>query len=182
MTPRKVGIAVASIILAAVLVAGSGCHGRNSASKSKVGAGSTTASANALPLDRLLKGELSESSALVFGFPVPNGMTVERVFPDAAHLVGEITVGGLLDYVRKHAKVGAPELTGSMMVFDPVSIPSQGERRRYRFEINSSGGRVRLLVRDTTPPPLQPGLSDEERWRQAGLKPNGEPINVTELR
>jgi hypothetical protein len=162
--------------------AATGCHARDSHRGAGPGAAASSASGQAVPLDRLLPGELSASSALVFGFPIPVGMHVERSFADAAHLVGEVTVNGLVDYVRKHATVKAPELADSVLVFDPVHIPSQGESRQYRFEISSGGRKVRLLVRDVTAPPQQPGLTDEERYRQAGLSPNGVPLNATELR
>lgn len=143
---------------------------------------SATASASAPPVDRLLPGELGSSSELVFGFPVPVGMSVERVFPDAVHLVGEVTISGLVDYIRKHAQVGTAELTGGMMRFDQVRIPHQAPDHLYRFELVQQARQVRLVIKNITPPPTQPGLTEEERWRQAGLTPNGQPLDLSKLR
>jgi hypothetical protein len=170
------------IALALILLGTVACRRGDSASRSKASAVSTPVASTEVPIDRLLPGELSTSSELVFGFPVPNGMTIERAFPDEVHLVGDVTVGGVSDYIRKHAQVGAPELAGAILRFDRAHIPNQDRARLYRFEVTQRGRQVRLLVMDVTPPPVQPGLTDEERWKQAGMKPNGEPLNISDLR
>ena len=33
--------------------------------------------------------------------------------------------------------------------------------------------RSEMTIRDVTPPPVEPGLSEEERWRKAGFSPQG---------
>jgi hypothetical protein len=50
------------------------------------------------------------------------------------------------------------------------------------MEITEANRLVKLLIQDVTPRPVEPNLSDEERWRQAGLKPNGAPLDVANLR
>ena len=45
------------------------------------------------------------------------------------------------------------------------------------MEITDRDNRVELVVRDLTPPPVVPGLSEEERWRRTGLRPNGQPLD-----
>ena len=37
-------------------------------------------------------------------------------------------------------------------------------------------GRVEMVVRDRTPPPVEEGLTEEERWRQAGMTPDGKVL------
>ncbi len=37
------------------------------------------------------------------------------------------------------------------------------------------------MIKDITPPPLEPGLTDEERWKKAGLTPDGKPIDPKKL-
>jgi hypothetical protein len=34
-----------------------------------------------------------------------------------------------------------------------------------------------MTIRDVTPPPVEPGLSEEERWKKAGFAPDGKPID-----
>jgi hypothetical protein len=169
-----------ALSLVALLCLGSGC--RNVERSTSMAQASASSPSAAAPLDRLAPGELAESSELAFGFPVPVGMSVERVFPDAIYLSGEVAVPGLLSYLRKHAQVSNAELDDSTVRFRSVRIPRNGLERQYGFDVVQQGRQVRLVIRDTTPAPLQPGLTEEERWKQAGLKPNGQPLSVTDLR
>jgi hypothetical protein len=143
-----------------------------------------TAPSQAPPLDHLAPGELQAGNNLAFGFPIPTTMTVERTFANAVHLVGEVEVPGLVRYVRANAQTHVLELKGNSMVFEAVRIPAAGPSRIFRIEITGQGRTTRLLIKDDTPlpPPTEPGLSDEERWRRAGMKPNGDPLDVTQLR
>lgn len=159
-----------------------GCHRAESSSQAKVQPSALALPSASIPVDRLAPGELAVSSELAFGWPIPTGMAIDRVYSDAVHLSGDVSVAGLLDYLRKHARVGTAELSGSMMRFDRVRIPQQGDERRYRFDIVQQGRQVQLVIRDVTPPPTPVGVSDDERWKQAGLKPNGQPLSMTNLR
>jgi len=179
MSPHSTSTFLAMAAAIAVIMQ-AGCHRRDDLAPADSG---IPASASAsVPLDRLRPGELAESAQQVFGFPIPRGMSIERAFPDAVHLVGEASVGELAEYVRRHARVGAPEVIPPRLCFDHARIASQGDEREYRFEISQIGRRVRLIVRDVTPAPTPPGLTDEQRWRQAGLKPDGTPLNISDLR
>ncbi len=133
-------------------------------------------------VDRLLPGELGQSKLLVFGFPIPQGMNVERRYADSVHLVGPISPTALTAYVRAHAATGPAELIGSRKVFSKIHIRGGDPSRLYNIEIDDSGAARRLIVTDVTPPPLEPGLSDEERWRRAGYNPDGTPIPSAEPR
>lgn len=136
------------------------------------------------PVDHLAPGELHAGHDLAFGFPIPIGMSVERAFPDAIHLIGDVDVQGLVRYVRANARTSNLELRGNRMIFENVRIPAIGEFRSFRVEFSGGGRPTRLLIKDVTPnaPPSEPTLSDEERWRRAGMKPNGDPLDVTQLR
>jgi hypothetical protein len=37
----------------------------------------------------------------------------------------------------------------------------------------STAFRTQMVVRDVTPPPVPSGETDEDRWRRAGLRPDG---------
>jgi hypothetical protein len=49
--------------------------------------------------------------------------------------------------------------------------------RRLSIEVRAAKplGTVRseMVIRDVTPPPVEPGLTDEQRWQKAGLSPSG---------
>lgn len=131
-------------------------------------------------IDRLLPGELAQSNLLVFGFPIPQGMTIERRYADSVHLIGSIPASALASYVRAHAATGPVELVGQRKVFNKVRIRGGDSSRLYNIEIDDSGANRYLIVSDVTPPPLEPGLSDEERWKRAGYLPDGTPIASAE--
>jgi hypothetical protein len=128
------------------------------------------------PVDRLLVSELARSKLLVFGFPIPQGMTVSRRFSDSVHMVGSVSPDALTAFVKAHAVTGPAELIGSRKVFSKVKIRGGDPSRLYDIEIDNSGSLQQLIVSDITPPPLEPGLSVEERWRRAGYKPDGTPL------
>ena len=128
------------------------------------------------PMDRLLPGELAKSTLLVFGFPIPQGMTVQRRYADNVHLVGSVSLAALSAYVRAHVATGPAELIGSRKVFNKVHIRGGDLNRIYTIEIAELGSARELTVTDVTPPPLEPGLSEAERWRRAGYMPDGTPI------
>ena len=163
----------------------SGCKKNHPSTNSHASPGAESARAKVtVPLDHLAPGELRAGNELAFGFPIPIGMTIERAFPDAVHLVGDVDVQGLVRYVRSNAQTNVLELRGSSLVFDSVRIPAAGSDRRFRIEIFGRGHPAQLLIKEETASaqPSEPHLTDEERWRRAGMKPNGDPLDVSQLR
>ena len=156
----------------ALLVLVFGC----SKSQTSTSLGKADASPPPQPVDRLLPGELAQSKLLVFGFPIPQGMVVERRFGESVYLKGEVSPSELLAYVKAHALTGPAERIGARRVFSKAKIRGGDPARIYDIEIDDAGGFQRLVVTDVTPPPLEPGLTVEERWRRAGYLPDGTPI------
>lgn len=146
--------------------------------------GKASAALAPLPPDRLAPGELAKSAVLAFGFPVPAAMTVERAFPNEIHLVGEADIRGLMHYVQSNAQAGRMELKGNRILFETVHIPSAGSGRTFRIELWAQGRTARLLLKEITlsETPKEIGVTDAERWRRAGMKPNGEPLDISQLR
>jgi hypothetical protein len=140
----------------------------------------TLARNSAVPLDHLAPGELQASSAMSFGFPLPTGMKLAMAFPDEAHMAGEVEVQGLVRYVQEHTSTAPPELQGNALVFRSVRMRHGFPDRTFRFEIVSKGRTTSLRIKDTTPTATaEPeNITDEERWRKAGYKPNGEPLDI----
>ena len=162
----------------AILFALLACSHRHAAPRNDAVDGGTAAP----PVDRLLPGELAQSKLLVFGFPIPQGMTVDRRFADSVYMVGTVSPEALTAYVKAHAVTGPAELIGNRKVFSKVKIRGADPSRLYNIEIDDSGSRRRLIISDVTPPPLVPGLSVEERWRRAGYNPDGTPLGTAEPR
>ena len=52
------------------------------------------------------------------------------------------------------------------------------EHRPVDVEVVSRHGSVQMVIRDRHRPPPEPGLSEDERWKRAGLTPKGKVIKT----
>ena len=128
------------------------------------------------PLDRLAPRELSKSGLLVFGFPIPPGMSITQRYPDSVHLQGQLPTSNLKEYVEAHILAGPSEVDAHRRLYTNARIRGGDSSRVYSVEIDELRGERALIISDVTPKPLEPGLSNEERWRRAGYMPDGTPI------
>jgi hypothetical protein len=135
-----------------------------------------------MQVDRAVPGEIAEGSELAFGFPLPRRMRVSARFPDAVHAEGDIPAERLANYVRQRVVAEGVETGPAKTVFSRATVKT-APQRMLRIEVVSRSTETVLLIRDQTapPPPSDPGLSQEERWRQKGLKPDGSPLDPTRL-
>jgi hypothetical protein len=141
-----------------------------------------SASAEQKPLDHLATDELAPSKLEVWGFPVPVGMEVESRLPDRAYLRGRIPPEALSNYVRQQVVVSHVEVGAARTVFPSARIKAGPADRFFNLEVLPDSSGTRLAIKDVTPPPPPPpGLSDAERWRAAGLGPDGRPLDPKKL-
>jgi hypothetical protein len=155
-----------------------------SPSKSKA---STPAPAKSVekPVDRLLPGELSPGQGHVFGLAVPKGMTVRDRVSDSAFLEGNVPPEALANYVRDRVDVERVEIGVARTVFPSARIRGGAADRSYEIEVVAGNGTpTRLVVRDVTPHGRNgpPEMTEAERWRQAGLTPDGKPLDLSEFK
>jgi hypothetical protein len=129
------------------------------------------------PVDRLAPDELSAGNAEVWGFAVPREMQVEHRYKEVTHLIGPVKPDALANYVRERVVVSHVEIGAARTIFPDARIKAGKADRVYELEVIPEPGITRLVIRDTTPPKIQPGLTDAERWRQAGLTPEGRPLD-----
>jgi len=145
----------------------------------------TTAVASAsaaLPLDHLAPDELAPGKVEVYGFPVPRGMEVDSRIADRAYVSGRVSPEALANYVREQVIVSHVEIGAARTVFPMARIKAGPKDRLFTLEVLPDGPRTRLVIKDTTPPPPPlPGLTDAERWRAAGLTPDGRPLDPKKL-
>ncbi len=135
------------------------------------------ASSAAKPVDRLAPSELAAGNAEVWGFPVPRDMQVEHRYGEVTHIIGPVKPDALANYVRDHVVVSHVEIGAARTIFPNARIKGGASDRVYELDVIPEPGITRLVIRDLTPPKVEPGLSDEERWRQAGLTPQGRPLD-----
>lgn len=156
-----------------------GCRGERNA---PAAVASAAASAAPLPLDHLAADELAPGKAEVYGFAVPREMEVESRLLDRAYVTGRVSPEALANYVRRRVTVSHVEIGAARTVFPMARINGGPADRLFTLEVLPDGPRTRLVIKDVTPPPPPPpGLSDAERWRAAGLSPDGKPLDLKKL-
>lgn len=111
---------------------------------------------------------------MAFGIPVPQGLRVTGRYLKSVYMTGKAGAGDLTEYFRTHVLTDHLEIAGRQTIFPRVYVKGDALKRIYRIEIASLGPRYsKVTIRDITPPPLTPGLSEEQRWEQVGMNPDG---------
>ena len=127
------------------------------------------------PVDSTLPGEMAEGRERAFGFPMPRDMKIiarmEKVW------TGETTLAleSVANYVRARIATENVETGPSRTVFTDA-VPRYDASKTIKVTVARKSGKTLLIVRDKTRRPAEKGLSEEERWRRAGIGPDGKPI------
>jgi hypothetical protein len=105
-------------------------------------------------------------------------MHIEYRYKEAVHLVGRVKPDALANYVRDRIVVSHVEIGAARTIFPNAHIKGGPTDKVFQLEVTPEPGFSRLTITDVTPPPIEPGLTDEERWRKAGLTPQGQPLDI----
>jgi len=134
------------------------------------------------PVDRTAPGELAEGKEVAFGLALPRPFAVERRFPDAVFARGTASVEQVASYLRARVTAKSVQAGPTKTLFVGAQPRAGGGDRLLRLEVSATGGgETELVVRDVTPPPVQEGLSEAQRWEKHGLTPDGKIIDPTKL-
>jgi hypothetical protein len=139
-----------------------------------------TPSATATSADRLLPGELAEGQEHAMGLAVPRDMRLLRVFDDSAVARGRVGADAVSNYVRRRVDAATAEIGAARTVFPRAHVKGQPADKVVRIEVVQDIDSTELLLRDLTPHPAPSGLSEDERWRKAGVVP-GKPFDPNAL-
>ena len=166
-----------ALALAVALAAG-GCRERRSPAELEAPAPPPVAPQ--LPVDRTLPGELAEGTEKAFGLMLPRVMVVRGRFTD--FIVGAATVSPdqVANYIRQRVAANQVETGPVKTVFSGAVVQGQPDVL-LTIEVLSHGGYTELQVHNLSLVKSAPGLSEDERWQQAGLKRDGTPIDPTHL-
>jgi len=145
---------------------------------------SATEALSAKPVDRLAPDELEPGKTQVFGFEVPRRMRVKGAFLDVAYVEGNVTPEALANYVRERVEVDRVEIGAASTRFERAHIKAGAPERVYDFQVSpGSADMTELVIRDVTPRPPNPSIMNEtDRWRQAGRKPDGTPLDIRDFK
>ncbi len=122
--------------------------------------------------DRLPPGELLEGPDEVFGIAVPRGMVGHKKGPKIAEITGSADYDLLVDYIKARISVRHAEMLEDRLVFPNARILGSKDRI-YELTVRRLPRGSKVTILDVTKLPGTGGLSEEERWKRAGLKPGG---------
>lgn len=136
--------------------------------------------ATELPPDRLAPGEVVEGTERAFGLPLPRASKVAARFGASAHVTSTVTPEQLSNFVRARVKEGSVTQGTSATKLENV-IPRDDKNKRLTIDVRAlrgtDGTRSEMIVRDTTPLPFDPTLTEEQRWNKAGMTPDGKLLD-----
>lgn len=118
-----------------------------------------------------------------FGIPVPRELHVKARFSKSVHLAGRAKAADLTEYFRGYVLVDHLELSGTETIFPLVRIKGANDKRVFRITISEIGKTdSEVIIEDVTPPPPTPGLTEDQRWEQVGMNPDGTLKNRLQLK
>jgi hypothetical protein len=131
--------------------------------------------------DRLLPGEIGEGPERAFGFVLPRDVHVDRRFKDEVDARGTVSPESVSDYVRRRVEHARVEIGAARTVFAHAHVKGEPDGTQVRIDIIRDPNDTLLVVANTTPPPVEPGLTEAERWKKAGLSPDGKVVDPAQL-
>lgn len=118
----------------------------------------------------------------MFGLVVPRDLRIVRRFADSMAATGKPAAEQVSNYVRHRVNAATVEIGPTRTIFDSARVQGDDhEGRLLRIEVVQHPSRTELVVKDMTPVPIEPGLTEEERWRKAGLSPSGKQLGLQEM-
>jgi hypothetical protein len=127
----------------------------------------------ALPVDYQLPGELGEGPEKTFGLILPRRFSVRARFEHASSSFGDSSPEQVSNYVRRRVEAATVEVGPARTIFQSAKVKGQPSAPLLRIEIADAPEGSEIVVTDLSPVPVVPGLTEEERWRRQGLRPDG---------
>jgi hypothetical protein len=153
------------------------CHGTGDA----VDAGASEV--GAAPLDRLAPGELIPGTTKAFALVLPRDLHVDQALTDVVFASGPVDAADLANYVRARVRDGDVSVGATATVFDKVKAIDAPARLLFvRIFSGPMGRGAHIEVRDVTPPPVPDLPNEESRWKQVGLRPDGQLLDPQHLK
>jgi hypothetical protein len=141
-----------------------------------------TSSVASAPIDHLAPGELLEGTDKAFGMILPRGVRVVHGFDDLVIASGSPPADKVTNYVRARVRDGKITVGARATVFDHVRTAAAPDLElSIRVEPADGMEGTRIEVRKLTMPKAPDLPNDEERWRAAGLRPDGRPIDPKKM-
>jgi hypothetical protein len=134
--------------------------------------------------DHLAKGEIPEGRERAFSLPLPLHSTIKARFANSVHVASPYTQEELANFIKTRVKDGKTTSGASETRFDQVVVvkdPSKTLTIQVRPAPIMGEFRSQVVVDDVTPLPEEPGLTDADRWKKAGMSPDGKLLDRKHL-
>jgi hypothetical protein len=128
----------------------------------------------------VLPGELAEGTEKAFGLTLPRIVVVRARFEDVVFGMADVSPDKVANYVRQRVTANKVETGPVKTVFSRATVREK-PGVELDIEVLSRGGVTELQVRNLSLWKTPAGLTDEERWRAAGFKADGTPLDTKHL-
>jgi hypothetical protein len=130
--------------------------------------------------DHLVRGEIPEGRERAFTLPLPLDSTIKARFNGSVHVASWHTQEELANFVKARVKDGKSTSGASGTRFDQVVVtkdPSKTLTIEVRSAPIAGEYRSQIVVSDVTPLVEEPGTTDADRWKKAGMTPDGKLLD-----
>lgn len=131
--------------------------------------------------DQLRPGELAEGEDEAFGLLLPRDMRVVRRFSESVVAMGSHPAESVANYVRERVHPATVEIGPRRTIFASSTVKGDSNGKILQIEVVRHPSKAEIIVTDKTPVPMEPGLTEAERWEKAGLSPSGKQLGLEEL-
>ena len=134
------------------------------------------------PPDRIGPQEFLEGKDSAFGLMLPLGARITYKYGETVIATTPLSPEQLSNYVSTRIRGGSIARGTAGSIFDNAIVVKHPEKF-LRIEVVPSRGDAlsELRVRDVSPPPLDPKMSEVDRWKRVGLTPDGKQIDRKNL-
>lgn len=139
----------------------------------------------AKPPDHLVVDEVVEGKEKAFGLPLPRLARVAARFESSVDVYSPLSPEEVVNFVRARVKDG--KITpGSSSTLLQLVVPIADPQKLLSIDVHAFHGpdptvRCEMIIRDVTPLPTEPGLTDDQRWKKAGLTSDGHVADPSHL-
>jgi hypothetical protein len=172
----RLRLTLAALAVASLAVGGAACKSKHTESPPPA--------PSAKAPDHLAKGEIPESSVRAYTLPLPLHCQIRARFPKSVHVGSEYSLEELAGFTRARVKDGRTSAGATETRFDDVVVKTDPSRV-LTIEIRTGAGygpfRTQMVVTDVTPPPAPSGETDADRWKKAGMTPDGKLLNPLQM-
>jgi hypothetical protein len=131
-------------------------------------------------IDHLGPNEIPEGREKAFALTLPFASDVHMRLTNAIEVESTLEPEQLSNYVRARVQAKKVIAGANQTTFEDAIVPAE-PTRMLRIEVRNGPAsrhkRSSMMIRDVTPGPAAPKISDEDSWRKAGRDPQGKPLD-----